>query len=587
MRIDVREEISEDSELRRAWNELALRMESPQVFYTYEWAVAVQRAYRSVLKPLLFLAYEGESLVGVVGLAQESTQSHVVFLTANTGDYCDFISAPGRRREFVEGVLSEFGKRNLRNAILTNLPAGSSSIPALASACATQRFHLHSRQAYLCARVIPGSSAERAVLKQAVAGKKRLRRNIRELEKLGRVSIRHDTQWEEIEPILAPFGRAHVARFLATGRISSQVRPERRKFLYELARELSHLGWVTVSRLLVGETPAAWNYGFKFSGSWFWYQPTVNSIYEDLSPGYCLLAKIVQLACDSSEIDVVDLGLGAEDYKDRFATANRETLYLTLNKSVGEHLRTVGRDKVAATVKMSPRIETCIRSVLSSLGRFRAHLRESGVVGLLRQLSRRAWSVLFGFDAVLFFEWPAGNEDRQRPGGLALRRLDSDIVGAAAIHYAEDSKTLEYLMRSAQRLRFVGGGGFALLTDEGAPVHFCWAKDFEGFEMAELKRTLSAPCPNAVMIFDCYTPSAVRGQGFFAAAISALADQLRAEGKSPWIFGAGTNQTSLRGIEKAGFMRRFTLGRKRIFFFEKVQDSASSPKPTADPVSAP
>ena len=134
-----------------------------------------------------------------------------------------------------------------------------------------------------------------------MAGKKRLRRNIRELEKLGRLSVRHDTHWEEIEPILAPFGRAHVARFLATGRISSQVRPERRRFLYELAGELSRSGSVTVSRLLVGETPAAWNYGFQFSGSWFWYQPTVNGIYEEFSPGYCLLAKIVQLACDGAD----------------------------------------------------------------------------------------------------------------------------------------------------------------------------------------------------------------------------------------------------------------------------------------------
>lgn len=205
---------------------------------------------------------------------------------------------------------------------------------------------------------------------------------------------------------------------------------------------------------------------------------------------------------------------------------------------------------------------------------------------MLGWLSRRAWRSFFGFDAVVFFEWPDGNEDCWRPSGLTLRRLDSDIVGAAAIHFADDPKTLDYLMRSAQRLRSEGDGGFALLTAKGMPVHFCWTKDFAGFEMAELNRILSAPCPNAVMIFDCYTPSAERGHGFFAAAIAALADQLRAEGKAPWIFGAATNQMSLRGIEKAGFMRRFTLGRKRIFFFEKVKDSIPYPNPVEDPVSA-
>ena len=332
LRIVVREDIPEDSELRRSWNELALRMEHPEVFYSYEWAIAVQRAYGSTLKPLLFLAYEGELLVGLVALVWEKSGSRVAFLTANTGDYCDFISQPGKRRELVEAVLGELRTRNIQSAVLTNLPADSTSVAAISAAAPSCGFHLHSRQAYLCARVVLGSAGERAALKQLVGSKKRLRRNMRELDKRGKVRVEHDTQYGEIEQILQSFIRAHVARFLTTGRISNLIRSERRAFLYELARELSPSGSVMLSRLLVGEVPAAWNYGFQFAGSWFWYQPTVNSIFEELSPGYCLLAKIVQQACDSPEIDVVDLGLGAEDYKDRFATASRQTLYVVLNR---------------------------------------------------------------------------------------------------------------------------------------------------------------------------------------------------------------------------------------------------------------
>jgi hypothetical protein len=118
-----------------------------------------------------------------------------------------------------------------------------------------------------------------------------------------------------------------------------------------------------------------------------------------------------------------------------------------------------------------------------------------------------------------------------------------------------------------------------LLNDEGTPVHFCWVKDFEGFRMAELDRTLQAPCANAVMIFDCFTPAAVRGRGFFGRAIAALAEQLDSEGKAPWIFGAATNQASLRGIEKSGFAHKFTLGRKKIFFLQKAKDSIPSSDP--------
>jgi hypothetical protein len=159
----------------------------------------------------------------------------------------------------------------------------------------------------------------------------------------------------------------------------------------------------------------------------------------------------------------------------------------------------------------------------------------------------------------------------------------------ASIQYAEDPKVLDYLMRSAKRLRSEDGIGFALLSADGIPVHFCWAKDFEGFEMAELNRALQAPCADAVMIFDCYTPASARGQGFFTSAIAALADRLCSEGKGPWIFGAATNQMSLLGIEKSGFTHQFTLGRKRVFFFEKAKDSMPSSKsPTiSKPVAAP
>jgi len=81
------------------------------------------------------------------------------------------------------------------------------------------------------------------------------------------------------------------------------------------------------------------------------------------------------------------------------------------------------------------------------------------------------------------------------------------------------------------------------------------------------------------MIFDCFTPTAVRGGGFFAHAIAALANQLNSEGKAPWIFGAATNQASLRGIEKSGFVRKFTLGRKRFLFHQEAKDSIPSPIP--------
>jgi len=52
-------------------------MEKPEVFYTCEWALAMQSAYQGALTPLLFLGYQGDDLVGVVSLATDAAEKSV------------------------------------------------------------------------------------------------------------------------------------------------------------------------------------------------------------------------------------------------------------------------------------------------------------------------------------------------------------------------------------------------------------------------------------------------------------------------------------------------------------------------------
>ena len=555
-------------------------MEKPQVFYTYDWAMAVQRAYAKHVSPQIFLAYEEDSLAGVVALGRRTT-GEFAFLAADTGDYCDFLSEPGKRQQFIEMVFSELRNRKAAKVVLTNLPADSASADVISGTASKGRYHLHVRPAYDCAQVRLGSAEEREALKQSVHAKKRLRRNIRELTKRGGVTLWHETGWNEIEDLLPSFMQAHIARFLETGKLSSLITEERRTFLQELGRELAQSGWLAFSRLLVGDVTAAWNYGFRFAGSWFWYQPTVNEVYWDFSPGYCLLAKIIELGCDMPQFNVVDMGLGAEGYKERFANESRRTLYCELNSSLIRHWRTTMRARLSAAVTASPAIEKSVRSFVARGAEIRNSVQVRGLGGVLWAMMRRIARALFSHDRVLFFEWPPDSRSPELPA-THLQLLTSETLGRAAVQYGNDPASLRFLMRSAQRLRSGNGDGYALMTSDGLPVHFCWAKDFQGFEMAELDRSLHAPCNNAVMIFDCFTPEAARGHGFFPEAIALLARDLTSRGKSAWIFGAETNQASVHGIQKTGFRYRFTLGRRRLFFLSSVADSVHADEQLRD-----
>ena len=368
MRIVLHREIPEDPQLHRQWNAVALQTEQPQVFYTYEWALAVQSAYSSSLKPLLVLGYEGNDLVGVASLATDPAEKNTTFLAANTADYCDILAAPQHRAQFVDAVFAELGKTTAASMALTNLPTDSQTADVIRCKARKYGFHVFVRPAYSCSQVKLGTGDSRRELKSGLVGKKKLRRYLREMERDGPVTFMHLQSWQEIQAALPAFADAHVARFLATGRVSSLATPERRLFLQELARRFDGSGVVTLSLLKIRDRPVAWNYGFQFHGSWFWYQPTFDSSQEENSPGHCLLARIVIDACDMEGMEVVDLGLGAEGYKERFGNGTHQTLYVTLTRSWSHYLREIVKYHAASLLKESPKIDSAVRRLMGRSG---------------------------------------------------------------------------------------------------------------------------------------------------------------------------------------------------------------------------
>lgn len=363
LRIIVHREIPEDPKLWREWNRLALQMERPEVFYTCEWALAVQSAYHALLKPLIFLGYEGDDLIGVAPLATDAAQENITFLAGTTADYCEFLTSPQVRAEFIDSVFAELGKMEAGFLALANLPEDSATPHAIRTAAQKNNFYSYARPAYLCAQVELGSGEQRQQLKTALLGKKKLRRYLREMEREGPVTFAHLKSYAQIKAALPGFADAHVERFRATHRVSSLSTPERRAFLEELARRFSDTGVVTLSLLMIADRPVAWNYGFQFDGSWFWYQPTFDSDQEQNSPGHCLLSRIVTEACDMEGMKVVDLGLGAEGYKERFGNSTRQTLYVTVTKSWRRHLGEVARFHAGSIVKRWPKVESAVRRV--------------------------------------------------------------------------------------------------------------------------------------------------------------------------------------------------------------------------------
>ena len=265
---------------------------------------------------------------------------------------------------------------------------------------------------------------------------------------------------------------------------------------------------------------------------------------------------------------MVDLGLGAEGYKERFANAQRTTLYATLTRSSPDLWRVKGRYHAAEAIKRRPKLESAARRVQTLVRGGRTRVAENGWANTLAWAGRRLQRSIASADEVLLFQWCKGADDSVERAGLVPTTWE--ILAAAAMRYSEDHETMDYLLRSAERFRGNQNRGFALLGADGVAQHLAWVAPYEGFAMSELGEVLRAPSAASVMIFDCWTPRELRGQGLYARAIRQLAGLLSAEGKDVWIFSAAGNPASVAGIEKAGFKMGTSLFRRKVLWWAKT-----------------
>jgi CelD/BcsL family acetyltransferase involved in cellulose biosynthesis len=568
VRLVLLREIPRDENLRQQWDGLVQSVDQPQVFYSWEWASAVVRAYHASLHPLVFLAYdEQDSLCGVAALAANLEQTEVTFLCATTGDYCDFLSSPQDKPAFVSAVLAELRKLSMGEITLTNLPADSTTVRALRQSCKKQGYHLFARTAYVCSQVLLAALERRPGNAQAVLPRKKmLRRFLNAMGREAPVRLDHTSSWAEIEASMPEFFQSHVARFLNHGMISNAARPERQLFLRELAKLLCERGWMAFTRMMSGQKVFAWNYGFQFQNTWFWYQPTFDSALEKYSPGFCLLAKLIEEAADNPMLRVVDLGLGAEEYKERFSNRKRETLRVTLKSSAGKHYREVVRHGSASMVRAVPRADAALRGVRQRWREFgqagKTDGTSSSTEGPLHEkfLARREFAL---------YEWrgPAMKE----PDGGSVQTIDLNSLAAAAMRYVDDPDTLHYLLRSAARLRTRKGEGFMVVDRDALTQHFVWATGFDEFLLSHLKAKVPAPAPECVMLFDGWTPGAGRSRGGHALAMSLVARRIQEQGKHPWIVADSADLPAARELELAGFQRRYCLTCRRILWWQRIK----------------
>lgn len=560
MRIAIARSIPEDPSLLARWNEIAEQAERSEIFFTHQWSAAAASSYQEKLEPLFVLGYAGEILQAVAPLAIDSSQGTVQFLNANTADYCDFISSPDTRTEFVAAVFSELAKLQVKKFVLANIPQVSATCSAVAAAARKLGLHVLMRPAYDCAQVQLGSPTQRQQYQATLYRRKMVRRYLRTLEKWGPVTVRHLTQWSQVESALPLFAQMQVGRFLATGRISNLVREDRRSFLHHLARGLTDAGWLSLSVLSAGERAIAWNYGFRYCGSWFWYQPTIDTEFEQQSPGFCLLSKILEEASQNPAISRVDLGLGAEEYKLRVSNDVHRTVHLTISDSLRVKTKESVRFYSAHFVKKAPAVERTIRSVLGRFGSLRRDVRTRGASTAVRSSIKNLGLTLGKEDLYEVSDCKFGARE---PETLTVTSVDLNLLAATAMQHSEHEETLSSLLRAARWLR-EGMTGLAVLNATREPVSLCWFSPIRKFlRESELKQI--NPASDAELLFECWTAPHASAQESAGNPVQLTLQHRMRSGAQIWILESVLNGAGMGTVGECEFHKRLSVSRLQRF----------------------
>lgn len=527
-------------------------MASPRVeiFQTLAWARASWRARGAGRRLASVAVFRGAEPVGLLPLA--ARHDTLAFLGAPGADYADLLGPPAGAAAALEAAFEALlAWRGIawHRLVLRNVPADGNLARARAALPPRLRARTLRTGTTPCPTLALGPDREAQL--EALAAKESLRRHEAKLRRRGEVVFRHLETRAEIRAALPDFFLQHERRRAVTGSASQFHSPVERAFYEALVEELDPAGELRFAVLEVAGRPAAYHFGFEYARKLVWYKPTFDVDLWDEGPGEVLLRHLL-LYCRGAAVNEFDFTVGGEAFKSRFANRVRENLDLVFERSAA---RALGR-----------------RLVLGAKGGARrrwpgpwARLREARAS--VPRFLRCFLGALYRRDEVIVFVRPCGGP---RPSGgapsagssLTLRAGGlSDLADLAIAHPAAfGRRKLE-----AARARLRRGDELHLALEEGRVVHVAWVGTRASLDLSYevgpgSALALERPAP---VIFDCWTPPAARGRGFYTRMLRHLAGRAASSG-AVYVYASASNPASCRGIVRAGFAPWRRLSRTRV-----------------------
>lgn len=148
---------------------------------------------------------------------------------------------------------------------------------------------------------------------------------------------------------------------------------------------------------------------------------------------------------------------------------------------------------------------------------------------------------------------------KQQPNFLIKEiTLDTLQTAISQVRNLSDFKLQQFVNRMNQK----GDRCFGFFNEKGICVHYSWVRIKGVMHIHEVNYKFNLEKENAFWIFDCRTHESARGKGLYPEMINYLANEFPQDNGihgTPFIDVVSDNTPSIRGIEKAGFIKKYVL----------------------------
>jgi CelD/BcsL family acetyltransferase involved in cellulose biosynthesis len=314
------------------WNDLLRTTRCDGLFLTWEWLSTWWKHCAGGGRLAIHTVRFGRDLLGIAPLRSARSRScppiHAQALqflgTGNAGsDYLDLVIRPARRAQTVGALASAIGSQ-ARVLDLAQLRAGESSTATLAEQLERRRWRSLRRTTARCPWIpLAGHTFDSYLASLGASHRANFRRRLRQLQREHAFEwrpVRTETERREAIEILF---RLHLDRFSDRGGSDGLHTAELRDFHREMSRIALDRGWLRLFVLWLDHRPAAALYGFRYGGSFLFYQAGFDRAFARSSVGLVAMGLAIEAAIAEGATEF-DLLHGDERYKSLWARSWRE-----------------------------------------------------------------------------------------------------------------------------------------------------------------------------------------------------------------------------------------------------------------------